>query len=80
MEAPLKFDYDAVGDTLYITRVQPYAAQDVDPLEYNLLARRNPTTGALEGLEIQFFTRWILKNPTGGTPANLAEWFAQSAA
>ncbi len=61
MEAPLRFEYDEEGDILYINKVSPYPEQETDQLEYNVLARRNPRTGALENLEILFFTRWLLK-------------------
>lgn len=61
MEAPLRFEYDDEGDILYINKVSPYPEQETDQLEYNVLARRNPRTGAIENLEILFFTRWLLK-------------------
>jgi hypothetical protein len=62
METPLKFDYDEVGDILYISKVPPYPEQETEQLAYNLLARRNPQTGAVENLEVLFFTRWLFKN------------------
>ena len=61
MEAPLKFEYDEEGDILYINKVSPYPGQETEQLEYNVLARRSPRTGAIENLEILFFTRWLLK-------------------
>jgi len=61
METPLKFQYDEEGDILYINKVSPYAEQETDQIEYNVVARRNPRTGAIENLEILFFTRWLLK-------------------
>jgi hypothetical protein len=57
----LTFDYDEVGDILYISKVPPYPEQDTEQLAYNVAARRNPHTGAVENLEVLFFTRWLLK-------------------
>jgi hypothetical protein len=62
METPLTFEYDEVGDILYINKVRPYPEQDTDQLTYNVTARRNPRTDAVENLEILFFTRWLLKD------------------
>lgn len=61
VEAPLKFEYDEVGDILYISKVTPYSEQETEQLAYNVAARRNPRTGAIENLEVLFFTRWLLK-------------------
>ena len=61
METPLTFEYDEAGDILYINRVAPYPEQETEPMAYNMLARRNPRTRAIENLEILFFTRWLVK-------------------
>ncbi len=76
METPLTFEYDEVGDILYINKVPPYPEQDSEELAYNIVARRNPHTGAIENLEILFFTRWLLK---GEQPkiSGLHDLFAQ---
>ena len=62
METPLSFEYDEVGDILYISKVPPYPEQETEQLAYNVAARRNPRTSAVENLEILFFTRWLLKD------------------
>ena len=62
MEAPLKFEYDEVGDILYVNKVAPYPGQESEQLTYNVVVRRNPHTGAVENLEVLFFTRWLLKS------------------
>jgi hypothetical protein len=62
METPLTFEYDEGGDILYINKVQPYPEQETDQWSYNVTARRNPQTDAVENLEILFFTRWLLKD------------------
>jgi len=74
METSLTFDYDDVGDILYIRKVLSYAEQVTDQLAFNVFARRNPETEAIEGLEILFFTRWLQKE---GLPPmkNLRELF-----
>jgi len=78
METRLKFEYDEIGDILYISSVDPYPEQESEMLAYNLVARRNPHTDAIESLEILFFTRWLMKE---GEPKvrGLAELFAQPA-
>lgn len=79
METPLIFDYDEAGDILYISKVPPYPEQDTEQLAYNVAARRNPHTGAVENLEVLFFTRWLLK---GGQQQfnGLGELFAEPGA
>jgi len=79
MEAKLTFEYDEVGDILYIRKVRPYPEQVTDQLAYNVFVRRNPKTEAIEGVEVLFFTRWLLKE---GDPKvrGLAELFAEPAA
>ncbi|MBI4637107.1 MAG: DUF2283 domain-containing protein [Candidatus Rokubacteria bacterium] len=78
METALKFEYDEEGDILYINKVSPYPDQETEQLEYNVIARRSPRTGAIENLEVLFFTRWLLKE---GRPAvkGLRELFAEPA-
>jgi hypothetical protein len=53
----LTIHYDKVGDILYVDKVQPYADQDSDELGDEIVARFNPTTGAVENLEILFFSK-----------------------
>jgi hypothetical protein len=79
METPLSFDYDETGDILYISKVPPYPEQETEQLAYNVAARRNPHTGAVENLEVLFFTRWLLK---GGQQqySGLGELFAEPSA
>jgi hypothetical protein len=79
MDPNLKFDYDPVGDILYIRTVAPHARQVKDQVEYNVVVRRNPDTQAVEGVDVLFFTRWLLKH---GQPQanNLTDLFTRSAA
>ncbi|OGG56922.1 MAG: hypothetical protein A3F84_17625 [Candidatus Handelsmanbacteria bacterium RIFCSPLOWO2_12_FULL_64_10] len=76
MEMPLTFEYDEVGDILYINKIPPYPEQETEQLAYNVLARRNPRTGVVENLEILFFTRWLLKGDHSQIN-NLKDLFAE---
>lgn len=76
MEPPLTFEYDDVGDILYINKVAPYAEQESEELAYNIVARRNPRSGAIENLEILFFTRWLFKGEHRGVHG-LRDLFAE---
>lgn len=75
----LTFEYDEVGDILYINKVPPYPEQETDQLVYNVMARRNPRTGAVENLEILFFTRWLLKE-SASRISGLPELFGEPGA
>ncbi len=79
METPLTFEYDETGDILYISKLPPYPEQETEPLAYNVMARRNPRTGAVENLEILFFTRWLLKG-SDTEVAGLTDLFAEPSA
>ena len=79
MDTTLKFQYDQVGDSLAIYSTPSYPEQISEQIEYNIVARRNPQTDVIEGVEIVFFTRWLFKNGNIEV-ANLAELFSPSAA
>jgi uncharacterized protein YuzE len=53
----LTFEYDRIGDILYITRVAPYRDQETEEIGEDILARINPETGELEGVEILFWSK-----------------------
>ena len=57
METKLVFEYDRVGDILHVTKVAPYAAQETEEIAEDVLARLNPATREVEGLEILFWSR-----------------------
>jgi hypothetical protein len=79
METPLKFEYDETGDILFIRTVDPHEDQVKEQVEYNVVVRRNAKTKTVEGVDVLFFTRWLLKH---GEPnvSNLKEFFSRSAA
>jgi hypothetical protein len=60
-QSSLSFSYDEAGDILYIDAVPPYEEQESEELSGNLVARRNPKTGAVENLEVLFFSQGILR-------------------
>jgi hypothetical protein len=57
MGQKLTLEYDRIGDTLFIQTCPPYRGQESDELGNELLGRFNPKTGALECVEIMFFTK-----------------------
>jgi len=56
MEAKLTFQYDREADILYIGKRSPYPEQESEELGDGVVARMNPSTGEIEGLEILFFS------------------------
>jgi hypothetical protein len=65
--ANLKVTYDRVGDILSIDVCDPYVGQETDEIDSGVVARLNPTTGAVENLEILFWSKRI----EAGQPLNL---------
>ncbi|MEO8083071.1 MAG: DUF2283 domain-containing protein [Ardenticatenales bacterium] len=57
MDEKLKLLYDHIGDILYIETVPPYPGQRSEELADEVIARINPTTDAIEGIEVLFFSR-----------------------
>ena len=57
MDKKLTFRYDKVGDVLYIDICSPYAAQESEEIGDEIIARLNPESGAIENLEILFFSK-----------------------
>lgn len=51
---------DRQGDILYINKRPPYAEQESEELGDDVIARLNPTTGAVENLEVLFFSTRLL--------------------
>lgn len=65
MDAKLSFKYDREADILYIDTVAPYPQQDSEELGDDVVARLNPVTGAVESLEVFFFSTRLMRR----------EWF-----
>lgn len=52
----LRFEYDRDGDILAISRCHPYAQQVSEELGDDIVVRLNPASGAVEGIELLFFS------------------------
>ncbi|MCP4591686.1 MAG: DUF2283 domain-containing protein [bacterium] len=61
MAEKLTFNYDREGDILHIDKCSPYAEQESEELGDEVVARLNPGTGAVENLEILFFSTRLLR-------------------
>ena len=61
METRLTFRYGRAADILYIDKTAPYAEQESEELEDDIVARFNPTTGEIENLEVLFFSTRLLR-------------------
>ena len=61
MEPRLRFRYDREADILHIDKCAPYAEQDSEELEDEMVARLNPHTGEVENLEVLFFSTRLLR-------------------
>jgi uncharacterized protein YuzE len=56
METKLSFNYDREADILHIDKRPPYSEQQSEELKDEVIARLNPDTGAVENLEVLFFS------------------------
>jgi hypothetical protein len=56
MEAKLKLHYEREGDILYIDKVPPYSEQESQEVGDGVVVRTNPSTGAVENVELLFFS------------------------
>ncbi|MEK7406770.1 MAG: DUF2283 domain-containing protein [Acidobacteriota bacterium] len=61
METTLRFQYDREADILHIDKRPPYAEQESQELEDEIVARLNPETGEVENLEVLFFSTRLLR-------------------
>ena len=68
MEARLTFKYDREADILHIDTCLPYAAQESEELGDEVIARLNPATGAVENLEVLFFSTRLLRSELFNLP------------
>ncbi len=56
MDTKLRLEYDREADILHLSMCAPYAAQETEELPDEIVARINPETTELEGLEFLFFS------------------------
>lgn len=61
MAAKLAVQYDRQADILYLTTRPSYPEQETEELGDDIVARLNPDTGAVESLEILFFSSRMQK-------------------
>ncbi len=61
METRLRFTYDREADILHIDKCRPYAEQESQELDDEVIARLNPDTGEVENLEVLFFSTRLLR-------------------
>ena len=61
MAAQLTIHYDKVGDILHIDTLAPYAEQESEELDDEMIARLNPTTGEVENIEILFYSTRLMR-------------------
>ena len=64
METSVTFTYDRDADILYINLRSPYAEQETEELGDDVVARLNPDTGAVENVEVLFFSTRLLRSET----------------
>lgn len=79
MEAKLRFRYDRAADILYMDRRTPYPEQESEELGDDVVARLNPDTGAVENLEILFFSTRLLRSDLLELPIDAHLHLARSA-
>jgi hypothetical protein len=68
MDKNLMFRYDKVGDILYIDTCSPYAEQESEEIGNEVIARLNPASGAIENLEILFFSKRLASDMSLALP------------
>jgi uncharacterized protein YuzE len=61
MAAKLSFRYDREADILHIDKCPPYAEQESEEVNDEIVARLNPVTGEVENLEVLFFSTRLLR-------------------
>jgi hypothetical protein len=74
MGARLTFTYDREADILHIDTCPPYAAQESEELGDEVIARLNPDTGAVENLEVLFFSTRLLRSELFNLPITAELW------
>ncbi len=68
MESRLTFKYDRAADILHIDKCSPYAEQESEELDDEVVARLNPHTGEVENLEVLFFSTRLLRSELFNLP------------
>ncbi|PSN10162.1 DUF2283 domain-containing protein [filamentous cyanobacterium CCP5] len=66
----LTFRYDELADILYVDQCLPYGGQESEEIGDNVIARLNPESGAIENLEVLFFSKRVMGEGTLELPIN----------
>jgi hypothetical protein len=74
MGARLTFTYDREADILHIDTCPLYAEQESEELGDEVIARLNPGTGAVENLEVLFFSTRLLRSELLNLPVTAELW------
>ena len=62
MAEKLIFEYDRIGDILFIRQCPPYRGQETDEIADSVLAKLNPQTDVVECVHIMFLSTHILSH------------------
>jgi hypothetical protein len=73
MDGKLAFEYDRVGDILYINKCAVYPEQESTEISDGVVARLNPQTQAVETLEILWFSRRMQQGESFELPIDV-DW------
>jgi uncharacterized protein YuzE len=68
MNEKLTFEYDQLGDILYVVKAPAYPEQESEEIEEGVVARLNPNTSEVESLEIISFHKRLSLNPSFSLP------------
>ena len=60
MAAKLIFEYDRIGDILFIGKCRPYRGQETDEIDDSVVAKLHPQTDVVECVLIMFLSAQIL--------------------
>jgi uncharacterized protein YuzE len=74
MGTRLTFTYDREADILHIDTCPHYEALDSEELGDEVVARLNPHTGAVENLEVLFFSTRLLRSELFKLPVTAELW------
>jgi hypothetical protein len=79
MDGNLAFEYDRIGDILYINKCPVYAEQTSTEISAGVIARLNPVSQSVENLEILWFSRRMQQGESLELPIAV-DWHLATAA
>ncbi len=60
MATKLIFEYDRIGDILFVGKCRPYSGQETDEIDDSVVAKLHPQTDVVECVHILFLSTHIL--------------------